>query len=1155
MALSTRSSARDWLLGAATLAAISVVSVSPAAALAAGAGTDVPVAQTTTGALERCEKLLADNKLVECRAALISILRSDSLSAADREKTLSLIERADRRMKILSTDELTLQKAQLALSEGDLRDAERFAMGMSPKAKPELATQADTLLKTVADRKAAVAPMIPGLLVQSVADFQAARYAQAKAGLNAVARAGVVLSTADQRTLDTFMLRITDLERTSGKNFDDAAISAAMLQPGVMRPAQPQTTEPMPSGQQPTPAPEPAPAPAPVEPAPQPVAVAPAPPPAPTPMPQEQLAQIALRAEAQRLIAEGDQLFASGNYAAAASKYEAALGANNRPYLSAAEIAAVEASLATAKVRIGQPGGNIGAAATTDIQLIQNKAKAEFANEIEQATKALARGDTTTARDMAAAAGSTLKRNSDYLTIADQESMAKQVADLKKQIDAKAISNEATAQAEAKANAAKTAEQARLNLAKERQQKIYEAINRARALQQEQKYPEALQVIDQVLFLDPTDPTALLLRDVVHDLMVYKKLADLQRIKSERIQQFTIDDQDAILPPSGLMSYPQDWPVKSYSRSGGGTAYAESPENQKIISALDKTKIRANFSENSMDQVIAYIQRTTNVNVDVDWASLRSLGIDPETPVTLSLASDVSAKVVLERVLNRVARDQHSRPDFAVDGGILTVASPEALRRHKPVAMYNVTDLLLDIPDFSDVPTVDLQAVLQKANGGSSATPFRDALRKGGDDRPDRATRIRKIVDIIERTVDPESWADAGGDVGSIQELNGSLIITTTPKNHREIQGVLAKLREIRSLQINIEARFLLVSQDFFEQVGLNLNVYFNAQNNQVQTAQVLDPSVTAGDFFDFTRTDNALRRVLDSSNYAPNGSVTPVLIPPGTADRAVQNVQPPSRWSPIGAVQNSLGIANGLAQDNSFASQMLRAAPALGVAGQFLDDVQVDFLIRATQADRRNITLTAPRITFTNGQISNIYVANQQAFVSDLTPVVGQSAVGFDPTVGTISPGVVLLVEGVVSADRRYVTMNIDAGVSKLERFDQVTITAVAGGQLVNSAETGTFIQLPLLTVTRVQTTATVPDEGTLLLGGQRIMTELEIESGVPVLSKMPIINRFFTNRVISRQEASLMILVKPTILIQTEQEEKNFPGLNDGLRSGMGG
>ncbi|MEO1584922.1 MAG: hypothetical protein AAFR96_10185, partial [Planctomycetota bacterium] len=266
------------------------------------------------------------------------------------------------------------------------------------------------------------------------------------------------------------------------------------------------------------------------------------------------------------------------------------------------------------------------------------------------------------------------------------------------------------------------------------------------------------------------------------------------------------------------------------------------------------------------------------------------------------------------------------------------------------------------------------------------------------------------------------------------------------------------------------------------------------------------------------------------------------------------QGVVNPNRFSPIGVGSNSLGLAENLAIGD-FATSILGAAPALGVAGQFLNDIQVDFLVKATQADRRSVQLTAPRLTFTNGQIANIVVATQTAFVSQLAPVVATSAVGFDPTISVVSEGVTLEVEGTVSSDRRYVTLNVQTGVSRIDGFAQQPVTAVVGGDVVDSSDTSSFIQLPTVTVTRIQTTVTVPDQGTVLLGGQRLVTEFEVETGVPVVSKIPVLNRFFTNRVESKEEQTLLVLIKPTILIQSEEEERNFPGLSDTLRNSFGG
>src|SRR5690606_22912158 len=144
---------------------------------------------------------------------------------------------------------------------------------------------------------------------------------------------------------------------------------------------------------------------------------------------------------------------------------------------------------------------------------------------------------------------------------------------------------------------------------------------------------------------------------------------------------------------------------------------------------------------------------------------------------------------------------------------------------------------------------------------------------------------------------------------------------------------------------------------------------------------------------------------------------------------------------------------------------------------------------------------------------------------------------------VSVASEGVTMLVEGVISADRRDVTLNMDAGVARIDGFGEEAVAAVAGGQLVDSAHVEACNQLASVTTTRVRTTVTVPDEGTVLLGGQRLITEVEVETGVPVLSKIPILSRFFTNRMESKEEQTLLILAKPTVLIQTEQEERAYP------------
>jgi len=254
-----------------------------------------------------------------------------------------------------------------------------------------------------------------------------------------------------------------------------------------------------------------------------------------------------------------------------------------------------------------------------------------------------------------------------------------------------------------------------------------------------------------------------------------------------------------------------------------------------------------------------------------------------------------------------------------------------------------------------------------------------------------------------------------------------------------------------------------------------------------------------------------------------------------------------PAEQNGLEAVENAFVPSSGLA--NSFLG-----SPALSLAGTFFDDIQVDFLIEATQADSRSTLLTAPRLTFTNGHQASLFVGGTISAVTGVTAITNASAGAFDPVVTPIPFGVSLVVEGFVSADRRFVTLLLDVQIATPPDLTNTSFTsaAVAGsGDQGGDAEpivSGTF-SLPQQEANLIRTSVTVPDKGTLLLGGQRVSSEVEIESGVPVLSSIPVLNRFFTNRITEQSDSTLLVLVKPTIIIMGEEEERNFPGLQDRL------
>jgi type II secretory pathway component GspD/PulD (secretin) len=82
-------------------------------------------------------------------------------------------------------------------------------------------------------------------------------------------------------------------------------------------------------------------------------------------------------------------------------------------------------------------------------------------------------------------------------------------------------------------------------------------------------------------------------------------------------------------------------------------------------------------------------------------------------------------------------------------------------------------------------------------------------------------------------------------------------------------------------------------------------------------------------------------------------------------------------------------------------------------------------------------------------------------------------------------------------------------------------------------------FIQQPTFTLVTIQTTVSVPDGGTVLLGGLKLLNEGRNEFGPPILSKIPYLSRLWKNVGYGRDTSSLLIMVTPRIIINEEEEE----------------
>ncbi|HSI33707.1 MAG TPA: hypothetical protein VK986_08975, partial [Tepidisphaeraceae bacterium] len=179
---------------------------------------------------------------------------------------------------------------------------------------------------------------------------------------------------------------------------------------------------------------------------------------------------------------------------------------------------------------------------------------------------------------------------------------------------------------------------------------------------------------------------------------------------------------------------------------------------------------------------LARVRDFAGVNLVVEWRALEAAGINADAPVTVSVR-DLPVRRVLRLILRDVGGGNINL-SYAADDGVLTVSTADALWRNTVTRVYDVRDLLvMDWPgDFRGAP-------LEAFGIHQSHPPPPEPVATYQE-------RMDSIVRLIQESIDPTTWRNAGGSVGGIHSFGGRLVITTTPDYHAEVEWLLGLLRQ-----------------------------------------------------------------------------------------------------------------------------------------------------------------------------------------------------------------------------------------------------------------------------------------------------------------------------------------------------------------------
>jgi general secretion pathway protein D len=741
---------------------------------------------------------------------------------------------------------------------------------------------------------------------------------------------------------------------------------------------------------------------------------------------------------------------------------------------------------------------------------------------------------------------------------------------------------------------------AKQNMRYNDQEKIAQLVDEYNRQIDEQRYEEAQVTAKKAAELFPKEPVVQQM--VIMSKFIYRKHFNDQ-LKSDKEEAFltemnNVDKSGTPINSNNpyIMPDAKQWEKISILRRDRLAKETGRNRSEREIEIEKKLKmlVAVQFNNAPLSKVIDTLANYADVNIYLDPKGMNEEGVTTDVPVTIDLKHEIMLKSALDLILEPL------HLSYVVKNDVLKITSERMKDGEIDTRVYNVADLVIPIPNFVPIPmgldaayrnamdavgygggaagfspTNSPLAVVSDTNGkgarammnpkvmaqlqGASAAAAAAAGRytPGGAPGPigfgpgglggGSQADFDSLIDLITKTIKPTTWDGVGG-TGSIQpfETNLSIVVSQTQEVHEQIVDLLGQLRRMQDLQVTIEVRFITLNDNFFERIGIDFdfdlhdynwgktNAGFGSANN----GAAQQPGV---------ETEPARNTVLSTrdknATVGLGSNVTAVNQPNANF---TSNLDVPFR-------QNSFGLA--VPQFGGFDPT---AGATMGFA--ILSDIEAYFFINAAQGDKRSNVLQAPKVTLFNGQQAFVNDTSQTPFVTSVIPVVGDFAAAQQPVIVVLSEGTFMTVQAVVSQDRRFVRLTVVPFFSKIGDVKTFTFTgsdsttidtsrtgnqanptdATKQSNVTSTTHSGTTVQLPTFSSVSVTTTVSVPDGGTVLLGGIKRLSEGRSEFGVPMLSDLPYINRLFKNVAVGRETQSLMMMVTPRIIIQEEEEAK---------------
>ena len=832
------------------------------------------------------------------------------------------------------------------------------------------------------------------------------------------------------------------------------------------------------------------------------------------------------RVRVQQLLVEGQRAVATGKYDLAAKYYEQALrldpkNAEAKEGLTKARARAKETTTEESLMQKVLQAQKVEVQCLrTDVADAMIRARRRLRTDPRASIQTL-----TVTLEAVKAAGKTLKVTEVEALRRRVEHALERARAAKEDFDLRSIEEQ-----ERKARQADV--ERRTIVRRENQASVDQLMEKWNALMNERKYEDAMTVAKQALLINPNSIPA---QTALWKANKQRKILRSRQYRDERKEQEyevirQAEESNIGRPAKPEMVYPpaKEWEELTRNRMKYKVVdlSVRTPKTLEIESKLHKPVV-FDFTDSTLSDVVDFLRDFTGVNIVLDKPALEEQGISDDTTVNMKLAG-VSLKAALRLILDQIDLT------YLIKDDVILITSTARVTGELQTRVYPVADLVVPIPNqeagSGSGGLGGAQGIGGRSGdggggggggfggGGGGGGGGDDDDDDGGGDDDDDNLLDDELAELIESVIAPNSWDTVGGP-GSVKyfEANMTLVISQTPDVHEQIKDLLEQLRRLQDLQVTMEVHIVNLSESFVESMGLDFDMrvrtFSHANIPPLDSMQRRDPEYpwavgirpdADGSLITGTR-ERYMTFSSDANNYvAREGMPTTFLLDPTT-------------------LQTANGVITGGFQ----------------FGGAIINDIELYYFLHAVQHDERSNLSNTPLVTAFNGKWATVSSSVDQPFVAEYEVEVEEGAAALTPTVETVPVGVELALRAVISADRRYVRITVEPFVTAITGFFTATATAVTSG--AGGSSTVIVPQtVPIIRIQQVLTTVSVPDRGHIILGGLKRMNEERIDSGTPVLGRIPWLNRLYSAYTEVRSVDSLLFIISPRIIIQEEEEAK---------------